>query len=112
MGHKELSFASQAAPALPGDRLDHVDTPALLVDLDAFEDNLGRVHTRVLQAGLKVRSHGKAHKSPAIAHRQLAAGATGICCQKVSEAEIFVEAGITDVLITNQIVGLRQSGHA
>jgi D-serine deaminase-like pyridoxal phosphate-dependent protein len=108
MGHKELSFASQAAPGLPGEQLDHVDTPALLVDLDAFEDNLARVHARVLQAGLKVRSHGKAHKSPAIAHRQLAAGATGICCQKVSEAEIFVQAGIQDVLITNQIVGLRK----
>lgn len=108
MGHKELSFASQAAPAQIGDVLDHVDTPALLVDLDAFEDNLTRVHARVLQAGLKVRSHGKAHKSPAVAHRQLAAGATGICCQKVSEAEIFVQAGIRDVLITNQIVGLRK----
>lgn len=108
MGHKELSFASQAAPALPGDPVDHVDTPALLVDLDAFEDNMARVHKRVLQAGLKVRSHGKAHKSPAIAHRQLEAGAIGICCQKISEAEIFVQAGIQDILITNQIVGLRK----
>ncbi|MNR79391.1 D-threonine aldolase [compost metagenome] len=108
MSHQELSFSSQAAPAQAGDLVDHVDTPALLVDLDAFEDNLARVHTRVLQAGLKVRSHGKAHKSPAIAHRQLAAGASGICCQKVSEAEIFVQAGIKDVLITNQIVGLRK----
>ncbi|WP_076592743.1 DSD1 family PLP-dependent enzyme [Herminiimonas arsenitoxidans] len=112
MSHNDLSstFTSniQAAPAATGDLLDSVDTPALLVDLDAFEDNLARVHTRILQAGLQVRPHGKAHKSPAIAHKQIEAGAHGICCQKVSEAEVFVDAGIQDVLITNQIVGMRK----
>jgi D-serine deaminase-like pyridoxal phosphate-dependent protein len=112
MSNNDLSSAFtsniQAAPAATGDLLDSVDTPALLVDLDAFEDNLARVHTRILQAGLKVRPHGKAHKSPAIAHKQISAGANGICCQKVSEAEVFVRAGIQDVLITNQIIGIRK----
>jgi D-serine deaminase-like pyridoxal phosphate-dependent protein len=98
----------QVAPARVGDALDAVDTPALLLDLDAFEENLQRVHAVIAHAGLQVRPHGKAHKSPAIAHLQVAAGAVGICCQKVSEAEVFVRAGIRDVLITNQIVGARK----
>lgn len=112
MTQKDLSVIGacmQRAPAAVGDVLADVDTPALLIDLDAFEDNLARVHARILQAGLLVRPHGKAHKTPAIAHLQLAAGAHGICCQKVSEAEVFVQAGIKDVLITNQIVGTRKA---
>lgn len=110
MSHHDLSstFRIQTAPAAAGDLLASVDTPALLVDLDALEDNLVRVHARILQAGLTVRPHGKAHKSPAIAHKQIGAGAHGICCQKVSEAEVFVKAGIQNVLITNQIVGMRK----
>ena len=104
MNHKDVSLNKiQAAPAAAGDFLHSVDTPALLVDLDALEDNLVRVHARILQAGLKVRPHGKAHKSPAIAHKQIGAGAHGICCQKVSEAEVFVDAGIQDVLILSLI---------
>lgn len=104
-----LGAGIQRAPAVVGDMLADVDTPALLIDLDAFEDNLARVHARIVQAGLRIRPHGKAHKTPAIAHLQLAAGAQGICCQKVSEAEVFVRAGINDVLITNQIVGTRKA---
>jgi D-serine deaminase-like pyridoxal phosphate-dependent protein len=112
MVQEKLSFFSaciQNAPAAVGDVLANVDTPALLIDLDAFESNLSLVHKRILQAGLLVRPHVKAHKTPAIAHLQLAAGAHGICCQKVSEAEVFVRAGIKDVLITNQIVGARKA---
>ncbi|MES2185471.1 MAG: DSD1 family PLP-dependent enzyme [Pseudomonadota bacterium] len=93
------------APAAAGARLADIDTPALLVDLDAFEHNLARVHTRIAAAGLRVRPHAKAHKTPAIARRQLAAGAHGICCQKTSEAEAFADAGVDDILVTNQIVG-------
>lgn len=82
-----------------------VDTPALLVDLDALESNLAQVHARIRDAGLAVRPHGKAHKCPDIARLQMAAGAVGICCQKASEAEVFAAAGITNILITNQLVG-------
>jgi len=96
------------APAAKGNTVLEIDTPSLLIDLDAFEANLATVHQRVIGVGLHVRSHGKAHKCPAIAHRQLAAGALGICCQKTSEAEIFADAGITDILITNQVVGMRK----
>jgi len=97
-----------SAPATPGDAVMDVDTPSLLIDLDALDANMATVHQRVIAAGLHVRSHGKAHKCPAIAKRQLAAGALGICCQKVSEAEAFADAGITDILITNQLVGQRK----
>lgn len=94
-----------SAPALPGDRIDAVDTPALLLDLDAMQANMLQVHGRVLAAGLAVRPHVKAHKCPSLAKLQLAAGATGICCQKASEAQVFARAGFRDILITNQLVG-------
>ena len=54
---------------------------------------------------MRVRPHAKTHKCPEIAQRQIAAGAAGVCCQKVSEAEALVEGGIADVLITNEVVG-------
>lgn len=92
-------------PAQVGLPLLAVDTPALLLDLDAFEHNLRALHSRVLPTGVRIRAHGKAHKCPDIAQQQVAAGAVGICCQKVSEAEAFVAGGLTDVLISNQVVG-------
>jgi len=92
-------------PAQPGDRIADVDTPALLLDLDAFEANLAAVHRYVAERGGRVRSHGKAHKCSAIGLRQIAAGAVGLCCQKVGEAEAFVDAGIVDVLVSNVVVG-------
>jgi D-serine deaminase-like pyridoxal phosphate-dependent protein len=93
------------APAAPGMRLDEVDTPALVLDLDAFERNLRRMQDAVAGSETRVRAHAKAHKCPEIAQRQVAAGAVGVCCQKVSEAEALVEGGITDVLVSNEIVG-------
>lgn len=98
----------QAPPAALHDALAQVDTPALLLDLDLFDSNMARVHGYAAQAGVAVRAHGKAHKSPDIALHQIAAGAVGICCQKVSEAEVFVQGGVRDVLVTNQIVGARK----
>ena len=86
-------------------RLEEVDTPALVLDLDAFERNLRRMQQAVAGRGIRVRAHAKTHKCPEIAQRQVAAGAVGVCCQKVSEAEALVEGGIADVLISNEIVG-------
>lgn len=93
------------APARPGDAIDAVDTPALLLDLDAFERNVAAVHGRIAERGLRLRAHGKAHKCSEIGRRQVAAGAVGLCCQKVGEAEAFVAGGIADVLVSNVIVG-------
>jgi D-serine deaminase-like pyridoxal phosphate-dependent protein len=93
------------APARIGMRLDEVDTPALIVELDAFEYNLRALMDAVRATGVRVRPHAKTNKSPDIARQQIALGAVGVCCQKVSEAEALVDGGIDDVLITNQIVG-------
>ena len=93
-------------PATVGMRLDEVDTPALIVDLDPFERNLDTLMDAVRPYGVRVRTHAKTHKSPDIARLQIAHGAIGVCCQKVGEAEVLVEGGISDVLVTNEIVGL------
>ena len=99
-----------AAPAQVGMRLEEVDTPALILDLDAFETNLKRLADAVAGAGnrVRVRAHAKTHKCPEIGKRQMAAGAVGVCCQKVSEAEAMVDGGIGDVLVSNEIVGARK----
>ena len=87
-------------------RVEDVDTPALLVELDAFEHNLDAM-TESLRAapGMRLRPHAKTHKSPDIAKAQIARGAVGVCCQKVAEAEALVDGGVADVLITNEVVG-------
>jgi 3-hydroxy-D-aspartate aldolase len=91
-------------PARIGQRLEEVDTPALILDLDAFEANL-RTLADSVRGRVRVRTHAKTHKCPEVAKRQMALGAVGACCQKVSEAEAMVEGGIGDVLVTNEIVG-------
>jgi D-serine deaminase-like pyridoxal phosphate-dependent protein len=85
--------------------LAEVDTPALLIDLDAFERNLQRMGDFVRNAGVRLRPHSKTHKSPVIAARQMERGAVGVCCQKVSEAEVMVAGGIGDVLVSNEVAG-------
>lgn len=82
-----------------------LDTPAILVDLDIVEDNLARMAEYAAVNGVDLRPHAKTHKSPAMARRQLAGGAVGICVSKPSEAEVFVGAGIEDVTIAYPIVG-------
>ena len=92
------------APASVGQRVEEVDTPALLLDLDAFEQNLTTLK-KAVEGRVRVRPHAKTHKCPEVAKRQIALGAVGMCCQKVSEAEAMVEGGIADVLISNEVVG-------
>jgi D-serine deaminase-like pyridoxal phosphate-dependent protein len=94
----------QRVPARIGDPLQAVETPALVLDLDAFEHNLDLMANAVRGSGLALRPHAKSHKCPDIAKAQVARGAVGICCQKVDEAAAFVAAGIADVLVTNEIV--------
>ncbi len=98
------SNSASAPPAAPGDPLGRVDTPALVLDLDAFEANVAALHANAAARGVRVRAHGKAHRCPEISRRQVAAGAVGVCCQKVGEAEGFAEAGIADILVSNEIV--------
>jgi len=95
----------QSPPAHPGMREDEVDTPALLIELDAFESNLDRMAALLAPTGAKLRAHAKTHKSPVIAKLQMARGAVGQCVQKVAEAEVLAWGGIPDILVSNEVVG-------
>ena len=93
-------------PAAVGMALAEIDTPALVIDLDAFERNLQRMaRFRAPRPACACAPHAKTHKSPIIAAKQMALGAVGVCCQKVSEAEVMVEGGIGDVLVSNEVAG-------
>jgi len=92
-------------PATIGMSLADVDTPVLLLDLDAFERNLELLDASIAGRNIRVRPHAKSHKCPKIALAQLARGAVGVCCQKVSEAEAMIDGGVPDVLIANEVVG-------
>jgi len=93
------------APATVGMAVEEVDTPALLIELDAFERNLNRMADAVAGTDARLRPHSKTHKCAVIGLQQMRQGAVGICCQKVGEAEAMVYGGVGDVLVTNQIVG-------
>jgi 3-hydroxy-D-aspartate aldolase len=95
----------QTPPAQPGMREDEIDTPALVIDLDAFEANLDRMAALLAPTGTRLRAHAKTHKSPVIARLQMARGAVGQCVQKVAEAEALAWGGVPDILLSNEVVG-------
>jgi D-serine deaminase-like pyridoxal phosphate-dependent protein len=82
-----------------------LDTPCAVVDLDVMEANLRRCQSYLDKSGLALRPHIKTHKIPEFAHLQIRLGAKGITCQKLGEAEVMVEAGITDILLTYNLLG-------
>jgi 3-hydroxy-D-aspartate aldolase len=91
-------------PALRGMDAADIQTPALVLDLDALERNIEKMGAYAKAHGMRHRVHGKMHKSVDIARLQMEmGGACGVCCQKVSEAEVFARGGITDVLVSNQV---------
>lgn len=94
--------AALAVLGLPGSR-DLIPTPAAVLDLEAFDRNLARMAGRAADAGLALRPHAKSHKCAALAHRQVAAGAVGVCCAKLAEAEALAEAGMGAILLTSPI---------
>lgn len=83
----------------------HIDTPALVLDLDVFEANLRAVHEIARARGIALRPHAKTHKSATIGRRQMAAGAIGLCCAKLGEAEALADAGLDRLLLTSPITG-------
>lgn len=91
-------------PAAVGDSIADIDTPALIVDLDVMETNIRLMAEKVARAGKNLRPHAKAHKCAEIAAIQLRHGAVGVCCQKVAEAEVLMARGISDILVTNEII--------
>ena len=90
----------------PGTPMQDLDTPCLLIDLDAVEHNFRLIADTYRDTVCKMRTHVKNLKSPLLAHMQIRAGGTvgGVCAAKVAEAEVMVEGGITDVLIANEVV--------
>lgn len=91
-------------------RIEDLDTPAVVIHLDRMEENITRVQQMIAEHGLKNRPHIKTHKIPAIAKLQMEAGAIGLTCQKLGEAEVFINAGICDdFLLTYNIVGERKT---
>lgn len=83
-----------------------IDTPALLVDVSAMEQNISKMAKFASAEGVSLRPYIKTHKSTILAQKQLAAGAVGIGCAKLGEAEVMAAAGINDILIGNQIIGV------
>ena len=95
-----------------GTPAEQLDTPALVVDLDALESNIEKIHANFRQSDVKLRPYAESHRCPAIAHKQLAAGGTvsGIGVASVGEAEVFAQNGISDILVTNQVVTASKIG--
>lgn len=84
-------------------KLENLETPALIVDLDVLESNMAAMSRLLEGTGMGLRPHYKSHRCPAIAHRQIAAGAKGMTCAKLAEAKDLALSGIEDILIANQV---------
>ena len=92
------------AAARIGDAVDAIDTPALVLDLDAMDRNIAAMARFAQQHGVRWRPHAKMHKSAALAQRLVAAGAVGACVQKTAEAEALAAGGVTDLYISNEVI--------
>ena len=91
-------------PAKPGMDAADIQTPALVLDLDALERNIKKMGDYAKAHGMRHRAHGKMHKSVDVLKLQMElGGAVGVCCQKVSEAEVFARAGVKEILVSNQV---------
>ncbi|HUG17026.1 MAG TPA: DSD1 family PLP-dependent enzyme [Thermomicrobiales bacterium] len=89
----------------PGMPVEDLETPVLIIDLDIMERNLATMMGILDGSGVRLRPHLKTAKSPAIAHLMIQAGAVGICCAKLAEAEVMANAGITNILLTSEVAG-------
>ena len=95
---------SDSPAGLVGQSVDAIDTPALVVDLDAMKRNLARMAEFARQHAIRWRPHAKMHKSVELAQLQVQAGAVGVCVQKTAEAEVMAAGGIRDIYISNEVV--------
>ncbi len=95
-----------------GYTVSEIDTPTLLVDFDRLNANIQRYAILAKQAGVQLRPHSKTHKMPEVANMQLRAGAIGITCAKLSEAEIFAGAGVQDIFVAYPVVGQEKARRA
>lgn len=89
---------------LPGQSVDAIDTPALVIDLDAMDRNLARMTAFARSHNIRLRPHAKMHKSAALARLQMQTGAVGVCVQKTSEAEAMAAGGVSNIYISNEVI--------
>jgi D-serine deaminase-like pyridoxal phosphate-dependent protein len=89
----------------PGTQKKDLDTPCYLIDLDVMERNIEKMAAYFRGRTANLRPHMKHHKTPEIALKQIAAGAIGVCCQKLGEAEAMADGGVDNILITYEIIG-------
>ncbi|MDO8910948.1 MAG: alanine racemase [Phenylobacterium sp.] len=111
LAERPSTALSLALIGQPGSRW-RIPTPAGVIDLDAFDRNVACMAARAKAAGLALRPHAKSHKCAALARRQLAAGAVGVCCAKLGEAEALSAAGIRGILITSSLAGAPSAARA
>jgi D-serine deaminase-like pyridoxal phosphate-dependent protein len=111
MSERPHLAATRALLGQPGSR-GLIPTPAAVLDLNAFERNIAKMSGRAKAAGLALRPHAKSHKCSAIALRQIEAGAVGVCCAKLSEAEALAAAGVGAILVTSPIAGAAPAARA
>jgi|SRR5579872_285422 len=90
-------------------KLAEIDTPALVIDIELAEKNIQTMHDFLAPKKCNLRSHTKIHKSPFLAHKQIAGGSSGITCAKLGEAQVMAQAGISDILIANEIIGKQKT---
>ncbi len=101
-----MKTTPEALQTTVGQRVDLIDTPALVVDLDAMDRNIQRMADFARKHQVRWRPHAKLHKSAEIALLQQRAGAQGVCVQKVAEAEALAAGGVDDITITNQVIAM------
>ena len=107
LGVRDGSSKDNAMEKMIGQPITALDTPVPLVDLDALQRNISRMSSTIIEeAGVGWRPHTKAMKNPDLARLCLDAGAHGVTCAKLGEAEVMAAAGITDILVANEIVGV------
>src|SRR3954464_6666832 len=102
---KEYHMVWPPDPGAIGLPIQALDTPCLLLDLDAVERNLDRMDEALAATSVRARPHTKTHKVPNLALMQLAHGAIGVCCAKIGEAEVMAAGGVSPLLITTEVIG-------
>jgi D-serine deaminase-like pyridoxal phosphate-dependent protein len=107
MSDKTITPESASEEAI-GKSKSEVSTPALLLDMDVFEANIGNMADHIKRTGMGLRPHAKSHKCPEIARRQTSAGALGVCAATIDEAEAMSRGGVSGILITSEMVGRRK----
>ena len=101
-----MKATPEALTSLIGQRVDQIDTPALVIDLDAMDRNIQRMAEFARKHQVRWRPHAKMHKSAELALLMQQAGAQGVCVQKVSEAEAMAAGGVQDITITNEVIAM------